>query len=177
MNPYTQALTAGLARLVAPLDVPWTAARLRRLILLDQHKVDSGLAEVLAPFHVNAPTRVMLADALFGEPAAFVAAIRSIPDADRLENPLVDQVAFPSGGELENTLFCTRWHAAMLAALEQGWSKWDDGNRAAAVWVVQQTMRKEGSLDAIRTFLDGKKAGAAEVVRTAIEALFAKLSG
>ena len=177
MNLYTQALTAGLARLVAPLDVPWTAPRLRRLILLHQHRVDAGLAEVLAPFHVNAPTRVMLADALFGEPAAFVAAIRSIPDADRLENPLTDQVAFPNGGELENTLFCTRWHAAMLAVLERDWNRWDDGNRAAAVWIVQQTMRSEGAIDAIRAFLENNKAGAAEVVRAAIEALFAKLAG
>jgi hypothetical protein len=177
MGAFTTAIIGGLGQRVAPLDVPWTAARLRRFLLLGQHKCDGSLFEVLCPLHANARTRAMLAEALFGEPAAFVAAIRSIPETDRIENPLVDQVAYPNGGEQESALHCKRWHATMLAVLERDWSKWDDGNRAAAVWIVQQTMRKEGSLDAIRTFLENKKAGAAEDVRTAIEALFAKLAG
>ncbi|HZN41960.1 MAG TPA: hypothetical protein VFD82_24360 [Planctomycetota bacterium] len=177
LTDLTEMLGLGLGRRVAPLDVPWTAARLRRLMLIGQHKVSLNLVEILSPLHANTRTRAMLTEALFSEPAAFVAAIRSIPDADRLENPLVDQVAFPNGGERENALFCPRWHAAMLAVLEREWSKWNDANRAAAVWIVQQTMRTEGSFDAVRTFLDGKKAGAAEPVRTAIEALFAKLAG
>ncbi|HEU4419180.1 MAG TPA: hypothetical protein VFT55_09595, partial [Planctomycetota bacterium] len=177
MNEFTRAITEGLGRLVAPLDVPWTEARLRRLILLSQHRFDGNLAEVLIPLHANARTRAMLAEALFGEPAAFVAAIMSIPEADRLESPLVDQVSFPSGGEHDVALYCTRWHAAMLAVLARDWSRWDDGDRAAAVWIVQQSMRVEGSLAAIRTFLEDKKAGAAPAVRTAIETLFAKLAG
>jgi hypothetical protein len=102
--------------------------------------------------------------------------MRSIPAESRHENQL-EQVTYPTWGEHDNALFCTRWHAAMLAILERDWSKWDDGSRAAAVWIVQQTMRKEGSLDALRTFLESKRAEAAEPVRTAIEALFAKLSG
>jgi len=65
----------------------------------------------------------------------------------------------------------------LLAVLERDWSKWDDANRAAAVWIVQQTMRTEGSFASVRTFLDGTKAGAAPAVRAAIEALFAKLAG
>src|SRR5262245_14227253 len=99
MNFFTRAIVESLVQLVAPLDVSWTAARLRRLLLLGQHKFEGSLAGVLSPFHANARTRTMLADALFGEPAAFVAAIRSIPDADRLENPLADEVAYPTGGE------------------------------------------------------------------------------
>ncbi|HEU4417361.1 MAG TPA: hypothetical protein VFT55_00405, partial [Planctomycetota bacterium] len=107
-NEFTRAITEGLARLVAPLDVAWTEARLRRLILLGQHRFDGNLAAVLTPLHANARTRAMLAEALFSEPAAFVAAIMSIPEADRLESPLVDQVSFPNGGEHDVVLYCAR---------------------------------------------------------------------
>ena len=65
----------------------------------------------------------------------------------------------------------------MAAVLARDWSKWDDANRAAAVWIAQQSMRTEGPLDPLRKFFEDKKADAAPAVRTAIEALFAKLAG
>ncbi|HEX6813732.1 MAG TPA: hypothetical protein VF384_19080 [Planctomycetota bacterium] len=173
---FVYAITSGLGRLVAPLDVPWTAARLRRLILLGQRKFDGNLVEALLPLHTHTPARAMLAEAMLAEPAAFAAAITAIPQQDRTELPLFEQVAFPNGNERDVALFIARWHAALLAVLEGSWSQWDDGNRAAAVSIVQQALLA-GSFDAMRAFLEGKMSGAAQPVRAAIEELFAKRAG
>ncbi len=172
---FTAALTQGLSRLVAPLDVPWTAARLRRLMLLAQWANDGNIVETTRSLCLHEPARAMLAEAILGEPHAFCAALKAIPDDKRVCTPITDQMVLNYGDERDTALVCTRWHAAMLSVIERNWKAWDDTNRAHAVWLLQQGLRSEGATDQVRTFLSSVKAAAGEPVRVAIEALFTKL--
>lgn len=117
--------------------LPWTAARLRAVLMLPVAG-ESLVVGMIRPCRARERTRRMLADALFGDPAP----LRRVFD-DEHEASLSTLFSIEDGDERQDYLDGTRWCRALAASLAQHWGDLDAEGRLAALSITVEVL--EGS--------------------------------
>jgi len=132
----------GLLRNGVPMQIPWTAARIRRVIELDSNEVDCEWARIFEHHRENAATWAMLLDTILSEPAKLEKCLTAH------EVDLSRYFRCEDIGEVEGWLLEDGWGKAFAERFQRQWSNWSSEDKKAALFMI----REGGALSMDRGF-------------------------
>lgn len=160
------ALTNGLEHNLAPTQLPWTPARLRRLLGAFVDLGDPNLSQLFAALLHTEAWRAMLAEALLGDPVP-MREVYPAGDGSSLAIHLQSD-----GSDEEVALLQSRWNRAVADRLGRDWAGFDAAQRLAALVLLRQVVNFDhGDRAPLLQFLAKADRGGNSEVGAAIEQL------
>jgi len=176
-SQFVDRLAAGLRSNGSPLVVPWTAARLGKLVHLGGTSADSDIAAVFRVIRADAELRAMLVTAVFADPVAMQE--RFCPTGDDAPQPrklLRDMLDWSSLDDQQGELLALRWHTSVRDVLAAAWPGWNDKVRIAATYVVAELVAPFAGGQPLHDFFTGVRKEAHESLHSPIDSLFERLN-
>lgn len=152
--------------------LPWTAARLRAVLMLPC--IGDGLADgMIRPCRGRERTRRLLADALLMDPAPLHAHFGAAPSVD------LDMLfELNADDERQGYLDQTRWCQALAGSLEQHWSGMDEQGRLASLAILVDVVdQQQGDRSALLEQLERYREGVGEPLAAALQQTIEALRG